>query len=174
VTIFPFLEVSYVCTLFKNSHKEWGLPKFRFREQDRYFGARLRVLEETKYIPAIVLGTSDPFSRETKVVSSERGNGYFCRFFLATTKHFQLWNEEIGVHLSYLYNRRKDYKLNGVAGGITYSPSKVPDLTFIAEYDTKDVAIGATYLLFDRLHFQAELQRFQYFSGGLTYKIHLK
>jgi len=44
----------------------------------------------------------------------------------------------------------------------------------IAEYDSKDFALGATYLLFKHLHVQVEMQRMKYFSGGLTYKIHLK
>lgn len=174
VTIFPFLEVSYVCTLFKFRFPQWGMDEYKFRNQDRYFGARLRILEEKKYIPAIVLGTSDPFSRETKVINSETGNGYFCRFFLAATKHFDIGSEQVGVHLSYLYNRRKDYSLNGIAGGVSYSPSKVPDLKFIAEYDTKDIAVGATYLLFNHFHFLVELQRFKYFTGGITYKVVLK
>lgn len=60
--------------------------------------------------------------------------------------------ETIGIHLSYLYNRRKDYKLNGVAAGISYNPSFHPQLRLIAEYDSKDFAMGATYLLFNHLH----------------------
>jgi hypothetical protein len=82
--------------------------------------------------------------------------------------------EEIGVHLSYLYNNRKEYKLNGFALGVTYNPSFHPQLRVIAEYDSKDFALGATYLLFKHLHVQVEMQRMKYFSGGLTYKIHLK
>lgn len=82
--------------------------------------------------------------------------------------------ETLGVHLSYLYNRREDYPLNGVAGGITYNPSFAPHLNVIAEYDSKDFAMGATYLLFNHIHFQFELQRMKYFSGGLCYKIYLK
>lgn len=174
VTILPFLEVTYVCTLFKTQRPHLGLYKKRFREQDRHFGVRLRVWEESKYIPSIVLGTSDPFSRSTKEFNSETSNGYFCRFFIATTKHFDLGSEQIGVHLSFLHNRRQDYKMKGIAGGVTYAPSFTPDLTLIAEYDTRDVAVGATYLLFKRIQFQAELQRFKYFSGGLTFKIPLK
>ena len=38
----------------------------------------------------------------------------------------------------------------------------------------KDFALGATYLLFKHLHVQVEMQRMKYFTGGLTYKIHLK
>lgn len=61
VTIFPFLEVAYTCTLF--TAESLGLDKHGysgFTNQDRYFSARLRVLKESKYIPAVVLGTSDP------------------------------------------------------------------------------------------------------------------
>lgn len=175
VTIFPFLEVAYTCTLF--TAESLGLDKHGysgFTNQDRYFSARLRVLKESKYIPAVVLGTSDPFTSSGHKFASAIGNGYFCRYYLAATKHFQLGRETLGVHLSYLYNRREDYPLNGVAGGITYNPSFAPHLNVIAEYDSKDFAMGATYLLFNHIHFQFELQRMKYFSGGLCYKIYLK
>ena len=36
-------------------------------------------------------------------------------------KHIPVNKEEFGIHVSYLYNRRQDYHLNGIAGGITYS-----------------------------------------------------
>lgn len=52
VTIFPFLEVAYTCTLF--TAESLGLDKHGysgFTNQDRYFSARLRVLKESKYIP---------------------------------------------------------------------------------------------------------------------------
>ena len=136
--------------------RELGLDKHGysgFTNQDRYFSARLRVLKESKYIPAVVLGTSDPFTSSGHKFASAIGNGYFCRYYLAATKHFQLGRETLGVHLSYLYNRREDYPLNGVAGGITYNPSFAPHLNVIAEYDSKDFAMGATYLLFNHIHF---------------------
>ena len=106
VTIFPFLEVAYTCTLF--TAESLGLDKHGysgFTNQDRYFSARLRVLKESKYIPAVVLGTSDPFTSSGHKFASAIGNGYFCRYYLAATKHFQLGRETLGVHLSYLYNR---------------------------------------------------------------------
>lgn len=179
VTLFPFLEIAYTCTLFKA--EALGLKPYGysgFTNQDRYFSARLRVLKEGqfwKYTPAVVVGTSDPFtSSGGGVVASASGNGYFSRFFMAATKHLQVGREEIGLHLSYLYNKRVEYHLNGFAGGITYSPSILPDLKLIAEYDSKDVAIGVTYLFFKHLYVQMELQRMKYFTGGLAYKIYLK
>ena len=180
VTIFPFLEVAYTCTLFKA--EALGLKPYGysgFTNQDRYFSARLRVLKEGqfwKYMPAVVLGTSDPFtSSGGGQVSTTEGNGYYSRFYIAASKQIPVaGKEEVGVHLSYLYNDRKEYKLNGFALGVTYNPSFHPQLRMIAEYDSKDFALGATYLLFKHLHVQVEMQRMKYFTGGLTYKIHLK
>lgn len=178
VTIFPWLEVAYTCTLFDAEALGLGPYGYSgFTNQDRYFSVRLRLLEEGqfwKHMPAVVVGSSDPFTSTGHQFTTESGNGYFCRYFVAATKHFPIGNEKVGVHLSYLYNKRKDYKLNGLAGGITWNPSFHPELRLIAEYDTKDVALGATYLLFKHVHFQAELQRMKYFTGGITFKIHLK
>lgn len=178
VTIMPWLEVAYTCTLF--TAESLGLAPYGysgFTNQDRYFSVRLRLLKEGqfwKYTPAVVVGTSDPYTSSGGVVASESGNGYFSRFFIAATKHLKIGQEEIGIHLSYLYNFRNDYPLNGLAGGITYSPSFHPQLRFVAEYDSKDVAVGVSYLLFNHLHAQFELQRMKYFSGGLTYRFVLK
>ena len=86
VTIFPFLEVAYTCTLF--TAESLGLDKHGysgFTNQDRYFSACLRVLKESKYIPAVVLGTSDPFTSSGHKFASAIGNGYFCRYYLAAT-----------------------------------------------------------------------------------------
>ncbi|MDE5710514.1 YjbH domain-containing protein [Bacteroides sp.] len=181
VTIFPWMEVAYTCTLFKAEALGLGPYGYTgFTNQDRYFSLRLRALKEGqfwKYMPAVVVGTSDPYTEsggENGQVSSTEGNGYYCRFYVAATKHIPVGKEEIGVHLSYLYNNRKEYKLNGVAAGITYNPSFHPQLRLIAEYDSKDFALGATYLLFNHLHIQMEMQKMKYFTGGLTFKINLK
>ena len=174
ITIFPWMEVGFTQTAFKlQTHPD---TEPRFSNQDRFFSLRLRLIEEGKfwkYMPAVVVGTSDPYTGASSGLSTQ-GNGYHCRFYLALTKHVKIGSEELGFHLSYLYNNRIDYSLNGPAFGVSYIPSFDKRCKFIAEYDSKDVAIGASYLLFKFLHLQAELQRFQYFSGGVTFMIHLK
>ena len=66
VTIFPWMEVAYTCTLFKAEALGLGPYGYSgFTNQDRYFSLRLRVLKEGwlwKYMPAVVVGTSDPFT----------------------------------------------------------------------------------------------------------------
>lgn len=180
VTILPWLEVAYTCTLFQSQSIgiDWKVGKGKFTNQDRYFSLRMRALKEGqfwKHMPSVVFGASDPYTESGEgQISTIDGNGYWCRFYIAATKHLSMGKETIGVHLSYLYNRRVDYHLNGLAGGVTYSPSCLPYWRLIAEYDTKNFAIGTTYLLFNHLHAQVELQRMKYFTGGLTYKVHLK
>ena len=66
VTILPWMEVAYTCTLFKA--EALGLKPYGysgFTNQDRYFSLRLRALKEGqfwRYMPAVVVGTSDPFT----------------------------------------------------------------------------------------------------------------
>ena len=157
VTILPWMEVAYTCTLFKA--EALGLKPYGysgFTNQDRYFSIRLRALKEGqfwRYMPAVVFGTSDPFtSSGGGSIGSTEGNGYYSRF----------------------YNKRKEYKLNGIAAGISYNPTFAPELRMIAEYDSKDFALGATYLLLKHLHIQVELQKMKYFTGGLCFQFRLK
>lgn len=176
-TVFPWLEITATFTLINGESLGYKNEK-GFFNQDRYFGFRIRPIKEGqfwKYMPAIVLGTSDPYTEAgDENIASSKVNGYFSRFYIAATKHIQIGNEEIGLHIAYLYNTRKDYPLNGPAFGVSYHPSFHPQLGVIAEYDSKDFAIGATYLLLDHLHMQFEMQKLTRFSGGLAYKIYLK
>ena len=180
VTILPFFEVAYTATMFKAKTIgiDWKVDGEKFTNQDRYFSARIRLLKEGqfwKYMPSLVIGTSDPYTESGNgVINTTDGNGYFSRFYVAATKHFLIGTERVGVHLAYLYNQRRNYKLNGLAAGITYDPSFIPNLRLIVEHDTKDFAIGATYELFKQIHMQFEFQDFKYFTGGLAYKVHLK
>ncbi|MBP1614715.1 MAG: conserved hypothetical exported protein [Bacteroidetes bacterium] len=180
ITVFPWLEVAYTCTLFQSQTTgvNWKVGKGKFTNQDRYFSVRARVLREEQFwkdMPAIVIGTSDPFTESGDgEIASTNGNGYFSRFFVAMSKHFFVGKGKMGIHLSYLYNNRNDYSLNGVAGGISYLPSMLPNLKLIVEYDSKDFAFGGTYLLFNHLHAQIEMQKMAYLTGGLIYKIYLK
>lgn len=180
VTIFPFLEVAYTATMFKAKTIGigWLTDPEKFCNQDRYFSARLRLLKEGQFwehMPAVVIGTSDPYTESGDgQIASADGNGYLCRFYLAATKHFMVGTERFGVSLSYMYNNRKSNHLNGLAAGVTYNPSVLPALRLIAEYDNINFSVGMSYLLFDQLHAQFQLQKMKYFTGGLCYKIHLK
>lgn len=70
ITIFPWLEVGYTCTINYANHgstyfpeQSWG----KYTNQDRAFNARLRLWKEgwwKPWTPQIVLGLDDPTSHE--------------------------------------------------------------------------------------------------------------
>lgn len=112
VTIFPWLEVAYTCTLVKGvkgnywPEQTWG----KFRNQDRNFSGRLRLWKEgwwKEWTPQLVLGANDPGSFDNNGggninFNQEAGtHNYFNRFFLAATKHLFFQNVgELGLHMA--------------------------------------------------------------------------
>ena len=105
ITIFPWLEIAYTCTLVKGGHNSsywppqtWG----KFVNQDRSFHGRLRLWKEgwwKSWTPQIVLGANDPGSHENagggNLTFQDAGEStnHLTRFYLAATKHFifQRW-----------------------------------------------------------------------------------
>lgn len=183
MTVFPWLEVSYVCTLFHFLVDDVEVPYYN--NQDRHFSVRVRPIEEGqfwKYMPAVVLGVNDPttgtggeyLSGGITAASTSTGNGYFNVWYVALTKHFDLPCGQLGAHVAYMYNRRKDYPVNGPAAGVDFRPRGVKSLDLIAEYDAKTVNVGAKYSLwYDHFNLMVEMQKGRYFSGGISYKVNL-
>lgn len=173
-TLLPFLEVSYTCTLIKATDHFVPEKKGRFVNQDRSMSARLRVLRERKFLPAIVIGGNDILSSVSNKKLDITSNQYFSRIYIAFSKRFMIHNEEIDVHLAGIYYRQQNGKGNNISAAVSYTPSIARNLNLIAEYDSRWFNIGANYLLFNHLFLQAHLQEGKYLSGGLCYKIYLK
>lgn len=191
VTIFPWLEVGYVCTLFKMEVPQLNLSR-KFRNQDRHFAIRLRLWKEgwwKAWTPQVVIGTNDPGTSAHEdgyaTSASSTGNGYWNRYYLVATKHFR-WKSvaDVGIHAAYLYNRRKQFRYNGPAIGANLRFS-LPDSSFcnrllnglnlMAEYDSRTVNIGGSYSVWeDHINVVAELYKCRYPSAGLYFKLCLK
>ena len=197
VTFFPWLEVGYTCTLHKIGLPDYGYS-YKFRNQDRSFHGRLRLWKEgwrKAWTPQVVLGANDPSTNDilgnpdkdeygiTGV--GETGNGHWNRWYLAVTKHVDFKHVgELGVHAAYVYNKRKDYHLNGPAVGADFRFCLPGDALYIkalnkldlmAEYDSRTVNVGASYSIWkDHINLIAELTECRHFSGGIFFKVHLK
>ena len=199
VTIFPWLEVGYTCTINHADHgstyfppQSWG----KYTNQDRAFNARLRLWKEgwwKSWTPQIVLGLDDPTSHESygggAIKFDEDGmqNNHFTRYYLAATKHFCFAGVgTLGVHAAYV-----DYRAcwfphyRRPAAGVNFKFNLLPEnnlvvkalngLDLMSEYDARTVNIGAHYQLWkDHINLIAELNNGKYFSGGIYFKIHLK
>lgn len=185
ITLLNRIEVSYICTLVqgKNNHYHW--PEYtwgKFVNQDRQFAGKIHIVKEGEwweYMPSIAVGVNDPTTGGTHDYTegavSGSSNGYFNRWFAAITKHLHIPYGELGIHASYLYNKRTDYPLNGLGWGINFRPDFHKNLNVIIEHDTKTLNVGAIYSLWaDHFNFLFELQDGKYVSCGLVYKVNLK
>lgn len=186
ITFLDRIEIAYICTLVQGKPGVFHWPEFtygKFVNQDRHFAGKIQVVKEGewwKHMPAIAVGVSDPTSGGSAGDYSDMnvsgsGNGFFNRWFAAVTKHFQIPYGELGVHATYLYNKRTDYPLNGLGWGINFRPDFHKNLNVIIEHDTKTLNVGAIYSLWaDHFNFLFELQKGKYISCGLVYKVNLK
>lgn len=200
VTFFPWLEVAYVCTLHKALKEDPFLsPGYwvpytygKFINQDRNFAARIRVWKEgwwKKWTPQIVIGGNDVLGNSWTGGSIEMatfsGNGFYSRYYVAATKHLDFVNQgKLGIHVAYVYNKRKDYPLNGPCVGVNYNfnlpqtsflNKVVNGLNLMAEYDSRTINCGFEYSFWkDYINAIVEFNECKYVSCGLMFKVHLK
>ena len=174
ITPFSWIELGYTCTLIR----KFNAPNTKYhgaKTKDRYFSVKLNPLKERKWIPAIVIGcndVSDSFSLFN--TNDDAVESYFGNYYIAASKHFNIWKGELGTHLAYRYYIRAfNRKWNGVVGGITYRPSFAKNLRAMVEYAGEDINIGVDCLLWKHLFLQASLQDGKHFTGGACFKINL-
>lgn len=188
-TFLPFLEIAYTCTLHKSLKYDpyldegyWVPSTYgKFVNQDRNFSARLRLWKEgwwKSWTPQIVIGGNDILGDSWhggKIsVTESHGNGFYNRYYIALSKHVNFMGN-LGLHMTYVYNKRADYHLNGPCIGFNYRPAFLKPLNYMAEYDSKSINWGLEYSLFkDQINLVGELNRCKYPSVGIYFKVHLK
>ena len=167
ITPFPWIELSYVCTLLK------GSKDGDYTMKDRNFNAKVRPLKEGKWWPAIAVGMSDIGHAPTNEELGVDG-AYFQNIYLTASKHVRWKDHEFGFHLAYRYYTSDfNAKWRGIAGGVTYRPAFAKELRLLAEYTGNEFNVGVDYLLFRYFFLQATLLDGKYFTGGVCFKINL-
>ena len=173
LTVQPFrwIELGYGYTLqkfHKNGNKN---AEVGFYSKDRYFSVRLQPVWESEWWPSVVVGGQDVWGSFDK---GESKSNFYRNYYIASSKHFDLLEQYIGVHLAYRrWELDCNKKWNGVVGGLTLQPSFFRPLRVIGEYDGDGVNVGADCTLFRYVMLQASLQKCQYFSGGVCLRIPL-
>lgn len=136
ITFFPWMEFAYTCTLHKALPKDPFMPSGwvsstygKFANQDRSFQVRFRLWKEgwwKEWTPQIVVGSNDVIGDSwhggsLTAPSTLIGNGFLNRYYIAATKHFDFEHiGNLGIHLSWIYNERPEYKLNGLCVGANF------------------------------------------------------
>ena len=191
ITFWSRLEVAYCCVIFNNrwspSYDQMGYRARILLNQDRHFAAKVQLLKEGEFgrswIPALAVGVSDPISgsKGDYKDASIAGSGYFNRYYVALTKHFQTKLGEITGTVGYQYNRdvSKYIHYNSLCAAVTWRPvwleNRWFDPKFIFEYDARLPNIGLIADIWDD-SFEAMfcLHNFQWVSFGLRFKLRLK
>lgn len=159
-TLFSWMELTYRETLLKTTYMT---EKAKFNQQDRSFSVRVRPLKESKYIPAVVIGTNDPYR--------DLGKNYYRAIYGTATKHFLIKGHELAVTVGYMgWTGDQNAMRNGCFGGIAYRPSFCKQLRIIAEYDTREVNLGLTAKFWNRLSLHAFTSGFDCMAGGIRYE----
>lgn len=147
ITFFPWMEFSYSCPLHKAVKIDPALAGGywvpytygKFVNQDRNFHLRFRIWKEgwwKSWTPQIVVGGNDVLNNswgngnKFEPISS-KSNGFNNRYYIAATKHIEFTHiGELGAHLSWVYNKRPEYKLNGLCVGANFRFKLKEDGTF--------------------------------------------
>lgn len=138
ITIFPWLEVGYLCTGHKavpvdyEGRRGYWVPATygKFVNQDRSFHFRLRAWKEgwwKSWTPQIVVGANDAIGDSWNGGSlstnskKDTGNGFWNRYYIAVTKHFDFANiGRLGGHIAFIYSARNDNHLKHPAIGTNF------------------------------------------------------
>lgn len=185
ITFWSRLEVCYSMTLFDGKRRE--NPSFRDMitfNQDRHFSAKFLFLKENEFgwnwVPAIAAGIVDPTTGGaldyTEADVSLGGNGFFNRYYVVATKHFNTPLGEFGVHAGYQYSKRIDFPIHGPCGAINWRPKWLQNdwikMNLIGEYDARTWNAGVILSVYkDHFDLMFELQNMQWISFGARYKL---
>ena len=166
VTIFPWLEVGYTCTLNYADEGSTYFPK-------QSWG---------KYTNQVSYGGGGISSRD-----QNGGNCFFTRYYIAATKHVKLDNLGIlGVHLAWVLDRPATWEHHnrpaiggnfrlGLPAQESCAVKMINGLNLMVEYDARTCNVGFEYSFWkDYINAVVELNRCKYFSGGIVFKVHLK
>lgn len=187
VALWNRIEVAYVCAMMHGTNYYPDHPDVpvHWVNQDRHLAAKLLVLREGDFgkdwMPALAIGVSDPTSGRGDYLSgvNTKGNGFFNRYYVVATKHFNTNWGLVGTHLGYQFNRRKDYPINAPCAGVDWKPTWIQtdwlSMDLIAEFDSRTFNIGFIAALWDdRFEAMFDLQALKWVSFGLRFKMHLK
>lgn len=97
------------------------------------------------------------------------------------SKHFITSWGDLGAHLGYQFNQRRDYPINSPCVGVNWRPiwiknkGIVDNADIIFEYDSRTINLGFIATMWNN-YFEVmfELQKLQWLNFSICYKLQLK
>lgn len=171
ITPFQWIELAFTCT----ERKTRGDGDFGgYGRKDRYISVKVRPVKEGRYHPAVAIGMNDVGTTIDESATRTDVQFYFRNVYIAATKHFYLYDNQIEANLAFRhFARHYNDKWNGLVGGLAVRPKFCPQARAMIEYTGNEVIVGADVLLWRHLLLQAGLKDFRHPSFGICYRTNL-
>lgn len=164
VSLLPFVEVMFRYTHELNMRVN---PQTRYYP-DRMFAGRIRLLKESKYIPALAVGAND----FTKALGLSTAPTNYSATYIVGTKSFDFnaltLSTTLGYGMDVLDLNRYDFL--GAFGGVELSHNRFASSTVALEYDTRNLHLSVGHTFFDRLVLKAGLWGLKKPAAMIAYK----
>jgi hypothetical protein len=167
ITFLPFVEVDFRFT------RQLNYPNYKSHVSDRMPSIRIRLFNEKKWIPSVVIGVQD------FLTSIESGDArHFQSSYLVVTKGVQIKPLELKIEATIGYGANwlisKNYELLGLWGGFCLNWNKIKWINLMADYDGTVISTGIEAICFQHLYIKAGVVGFNSFTGCISYHIYLK
>jgi len=138
---------------------------------DRMISARLLLLTEGEYSPAVVFGAHDLIGK----VLNEKSGSYFAAQYLVASKHLNIASLRLGLHAGYAANilDLPSRAYDGPFGGLNLMPLGDQRLELILEHDSYRPNAAARVLLFRHVGIMAGLWNFEELSVSGSVRVKL-
>jgi len=163
LTFLPRLEVMFRYTGMLGETK--SARKIRF--MDRMIAARIQLTDESRFLPAVLLGFQD-FGG----TFGASANNYFGANYVVITKEIPLPSFLTDFSTGYAYDLKKDpsIALHGLFAGAEFRHTQISYVSLILEYDSERIN-AATKIDFGFLQCMSGLMGMKYFSGGCSARL---
>ena len=164
VTFLPFVEVMFRYTHELNMRVN---PETKYYP-DRMFAGRIRLLKESKYIPAIVVGAND----FTKALGLSTAPTNYSSTYVVGTKSFKYLEYQFATSLGYGLDvlELDRYDFLGIFGGVEIRHNQLANSSLSLEYDSKNIHLSIGHTFFNRLVIKAGLWDLKKPAAMIAYK----
>ena len=164
VTFLPFVEVMFRYTHELNMRVN---PQTRYYP-DRMFAGRIRLLKESKYIPAIVVGAND----FTKALGLSTAPTNYSSTYVVGTKSFKYLEYQFATSLGYGLDvlELDRYDFLGIFGGVEIRHNQLANSSLSLEYDSSNIHLSIGHTFFNRLVIKAGLWDLKKPAAMIAYK----
>lgn len=162
ITYLPFLEFGVRITRQLNYSGDSHV-------MDRMFSFRIKLLNESIYIPSLAIGANNPYS--TLVDAN-----HFNSLYIVATKNIPLnfFINKVSYTIGYGsdFIKASDYQFIGIFGGISIGIMN-DQFNVLVEYDAERYNAGLGLNLFNHIKLIGGLMDMKYFSGGAAVSFQL-